>query len=275
MDSFRRSQRTLAGSSWQILAFFAGLLRSPAMVDPDRPLIGINGLLDKTSEPRLQLANRYANAVLKAGGVPVALTPVGGPGDIERMLARLDGLVLSGGDDFDTQRIGLGPTHPEAVPVPAEKQDWDFLLARAAIARGLPTLGICYGMQLLGLAEGARIHQHLPEDRPGCQEHRRKVVHKVALVAGSRLARVMGEGEVDVVSSHHQALASVGPRWKVCARDHEGLIEGIEREGHPFALAVQWHPELAPEGSVQDKLFRALVAAAAIEANRRAFGART
>jgi putative glutamine amidotransferase len=245
------------------------------MVDPDRPLIGINGLLDKTTEPKLHLANRYANAVLKAGGVPVALTPVGGPGDIARMLEHLDGLVLSGGDDFDTARLGLGPTHPEAVPVPAEKQDWDFLLARAAIERRLPVLGICYGMQLLGLAEGGRLFQHLPEDRPDCQEHRRKVLHKVTLETGSRIARVMGEREVDVVSSHHQALESVGPRWKISGRDKEGLIEAIEREAHPFALAVQWHPELAPEGTVQDKLFRALIGAAAIESNKRAFGERT
>lgn len=243
------------------------------MVDPDRPRIGINGLLDTSTEPKLHLATRYANAVLKAGGVPWALVPVGGPSDLARMLDQLDGLLLSGGDDFDTARLGMGPTHPQAVPVPNEKQDWDFCLARLALERRIPVLGICYGMQLLGLAEGARLYQHLPEDRPGCQEHRKKVVHAVELEAGSRLARVLGESKVDVVSSHHQALASVGPAWKVSARDAQGLIEGIEREAHPFALAVQWHPELAPEGTVQDKLFRALVAAAAIAANQRAFGA--
>ena len=200
--------------------------------------------------------------------------PVGGPRDIERMLEHVDGLLLSGGDDFDTARLGLGPTHREAVPVPAQKQDWDFALARLALERGLPVLGICYGMQLLGLAEGGRMLQHLPEDRPGCQEHRNKVVHTVALEPGSRLARLVEERALEVVSSHHQALETVGPRWKISAHDAEGLIEAIERDGHPFAVGVQWHPELAEEGSPHDRLFRGLIGAAAIAATQKSVGAR-
>jgi len=243
------------------------------MLDPDRPRIGINGSLETQREPKLSLATRYANAILKAGGVPLALVPVGGPHDIERMLEHVDGLLLSGGDDFDTARLGLGPTHREAVPVPSAKQDWDFALARLAIQRGLPVLGICYGMQLLGLAEGGRILQHLPDDRPGCQEHRGKVVHELVIEPGSRLAKLVEERTLEGVSSHHQALASVGPHWKVSARDREGLIEGIERESHPFALGVQWHPELSPEGSAHDKLFRGLVNAAALAAQKRLYGA--
>jgi putative glutamine amidotransferase len=243
------------------------------MLDSDRPRIGINGLLETQREPKLTLATRYADAILKAGGIPFALVPVGGPHDIERMLEHVDGLLLSGGDDFDTARLGLGPTHAAAVPVPAKKQDWDFVLARLALERGLPVLGVCYGMQLLGLAEGGRMLQHLPEDRPGCQEHRGKVAHAVEVEPGSRLAKLVAESALEVVSSHHQALASVGPRWHVVARDREGLIEGIEREAHPFAIGVQWHPELAPEGSAHDRLFRGLVGAAALAAQKRAYGA--
>jgi putative glutamine amidotransferase len=234
----------------------------------ERPLIGINGLLAPGASPKLELANRYADAVLKAGGIPIAIPPVGGPTDIERLIERVDGLLLSGGDDFDTQRIGLGPTHPAAVLVPAQKQDFDFVLARAALQHGTPVLGICYGMQLLGLAEGARIHQHLPDDRPGSQEHRSSARHPVAIEAETLLARLLGCTETTVVSRHHQALASVARPWKVSARDAEGLIEAIEREAHPFAIGVQWHPELAEEGSVQDRLFRGLIGAAAIAASR-------
>src|SRR5262245_3036671 len=111
----------------------------------ERPLIGIVGGLETMERPRLVLGTRYADAVLKAGGIPVAIPPVGGPSDVARLLERLDGVLVSGGDDFDTERLGLGPTHPRATPVPREKQDFDLALAHAAIDRGVPILGVCYG----------------------------------------------------------------------------------------------------------------------------------
>ncbi len=245
------------------------------MAIPDRPLIAINGLLATGEKPRLELPTRYADAVLKAGGIPIAIPPCGGPGDVERLIERVDGVVLSGGDDFDMERIGMGPTHPSATRTPAEKQDFDFLLARAVVGRRTPVLGICYGMQLLGLAEGARLYQHLPEQWPGRQEHRGGVVHKVRAEAGSRLARILRETEVDVVSRHHQAIERVEAPWRVCGRDMEGLPEAIEREDHPFAVGVQWHPELASEGSVHDRLFQALIGAAAIAATQRVLTGRS
>jgi putative glutamine amidotransferase len=235
----------------------------------EHPLIGVNGVAGGGDAPRVELAYRYAEAILKAGGIPVVLAPVGGPSDVRRVLGELDGLLLSGGDDFDMVRLGLGATHPLAVPVPGQKQDFDVLLARAALERGVPVLGICYGMQLLALVEGGSLHQHLPDDRPQAREHRGGVLHSVAIEAASKLARITGVERLEVVSRHHQAVAAVGPTWTVSATDDEGLIEAIERPDLPFALGVQWHPELANEGGPNDRIFRGLVGAAGVAAARR------
>ena len=235
----------------------------------EQPLIGIVAGLDG-SPPAARLPVRYVDAVLRAGGVPLVVAPCGRPRDMARVLAALDGVLFPGGDDFDTARLGLGATHLSATLVPAAQQDFDFAIARLALERGLPCLGICYGMQLLALAEGGRLFQHLPDDRPGSREHAGGAVHSVIVEPGSRLGRVLGVERLDVVSRHHQAVAATGRGWDVAARDDEGLIEAIERDG-PFALGVQWHPELAPQGSHHDRLFRALVGAAGVQAGQRAF----
>jgi len=227
----------------------------------DRPLIAIDGELLVEKTPTVGLALRYARAVERAGGAPLVVPPTAA-GALDRVLDAVDGVLLSGGDDFDTERLGLGPTHPRARPVPAEKQDFDLALARAALARKLPVLGICYGMQLLALAEGGALYQHLPEDRPGSQDHTGGREHSVEVGRGTKLADCLGVTTMTVISRHHQALARTGERWSVSARDEEGLIEAIEREGSPFALGVQWHPELAPDDAVQERLFEGLIAAA-------------
>ena len=244
------------------------------MSPTEQPLIGIVGQFVPDERPYLKLANTYADAVWRAGGVPVALTPSGDAVGLEQLCERLDGLLFSGGDDFDTARLGLGPTHDCADPVPGVKQDLDVELARLALDRRLPVLGICYGMQLLALVEGGSLHQHLPDDRPGCQEHAGGRVHPVLVTAGTKLAAATGLERLEVVSRHHQAVAQVGPLWTACAMDEEGLIEAIERVEHPFAVGVQWHPELAQVGDANDGIFRAFVEAAAeSRATRQPIGA--
>ncbi len=239
----------------------------------DAPLIAVSGLFVPDDAPYLKVRHSYVDAVLRAGGLPFALPALGGPLDVDRLLERVDGLLITGGDDFDTERIGLGPTHPAAERTPAAKQDWDFLLARRALEIGLPTLGVCYGMQLLGLAEGAGLLQHLPDDRPGGRTHSGNIAHEVEIEPNSKLRSAIDQDRVEVVSQHHQALDSVGAGWSVCARDDEGLIEAIERRDHPFAIGVQWHPEKSPQGGPHDRLFRAFVSASGLHAQRRRLAA--
>ncbi|MEZ6003084.1 MAG: gamma-glutamyl-gamma-aminobutyrate hydrolase family protein [Planctomycetota bacterium] len=232
------------------------------MPDQNRPVIALNGFLLVDERERLTLDMRYARAVWNAGGLPVPITPLADGAYLDDLLDRVQGLVLSGGDDFDTERLGLGPMHPSAVATDPGKQDFDLDLVQRALERDLPVLGICYGMQLMGLAGGCGLLQHLPEDRPGCQEHSGGAEHPVQLERGTKLSHTMGIDEVPVVSRHHQALHAVPAPWVVSARDGEGLVEAIERPDRAFAVGVQWHPEASEQDGPHGRLFAGLIAAA-------------
>lgn len=227
-----------------------------------RPLIAINGLALVEPKPGVRLDDQYSRAVTRAGGLPMVVPPTLVEADLRELLGRVDGVLFTGGDDFDTDHLGLEPTHPSATPTPLAKQDFDFLLLRLALEAGVPVLGICYGMQLMGLHHGAPFHQHVPEARPGAQEHSGGVLHPVQLTEGSKLRTAMGVEEVTVVSRHHQALAAAPEGWICAAEDHEGLVEAIEHPSHRFLVGVQWHPELSPPESPHGALLEAFIEAA-------------
>ena len=232
-----------------------------------RPLIAIVGELVEAERAEVRLSLRYSDALESAGGLSF-LVPYASTDLLAELVERADGLVFSGGDDIDTARLGLGPTHPAAKPVPARKQDFDFALARRALANGLPTLGICYGMQLLALAEGGQLFQHLPDDRPDAQPHSGGVRHAVHLAPRSKLRALAEVATLEVLSRHHQAIASIGSAWSVVGVDSQDLIEAVERRDHPFALGVQWHPELSSDPA-QARLFSGLVEASRLRAGQR------
>jgi putative glutamine amidotransferase len=231
-----------------------------------RPRIGISLDIDETLA-RYELKRTYVEAVLGAGGLPI-LIPFVAPAEADAYLALLDGLVLSGGG-FDVPPTLYGEQPRSACgPLVPERTDTELRLLRGALASGLPVLGVCGGMQLLDVALGGSLHQDLPADAGihGHQQPAPKDVpsHDVEVVAGTRLAALVGAGRLRVNSTHHQAVKAVAPGLVVSARAPDGVVEGIELPDHPFALGIQWHPESALRHEPRPAaLYRGLVVAAA------------
>jgi putative glutamine amidotransferase len=235
-----------------------------------RPLIGICAALERArwSVWDLQaflLPRMYVDAVQRAGGSAVLL-PVdqGWIEDPDELLDRLDGLMLAGGADLDPSTYGAD-RHPQTVGMVPERDAFELALTRAAFARDLPYLGICRGMQVMNVAAGGTLIQHLPESH-GHEDHRRVsgtfdgADHDVRLAPGSLAARAAGEELHPTKSHHHQGVGEVGEGLAVTGwATVDDLPEAIERADHRFALGVQWHPE-ADETS---RLIGALVAEAA------------
>jgi putative glutamine amidotransferase len=181
---------------------------------------------------------RYATAVSEAGGTPTTL----GAG---ATLSGIDGLVIPGGGDFAPARPY--PPGVEFALVPSEALASDLALLGDALARGLPVLGICYGMQLLAHGAGGSFVYDIPSDRPAAGAHRLPEPsgrHPVTIEPGSRLAQLVGGTALEVNSSHHQAVAEPGRGLRVVAHAADGIVEAIEStDPTRFVLGVQWHPE--------------------------------
>lgn len=229
-----------------------------------RPRIGI------TSAPILHEGRRservdrsYTEAVTGAGALPCAL-PVLGPADAEEVLSGLDGLVLSGGGDVAPSLYGEAPA-PEVYGVDASRDAWELALVAAARAARLPVLGICRGLQVVNVATGGTLIQHLPTftDEPHREYERdREAVHPVEVGPASLLATVTGQPSFGVNSLHHQAVATVGGGLRAVAWAPDGVVEAVESSDDDNLLAVQWHPELLTPDPPHDRLFAWLVRAA-------------
>ena len=228
-----------------------------------RPLIGISLCLDERgrwhpTREYAYLESSYARALAESGATAVLL-PV--QDDVTSLVHRLDGLLLPGGDDFAPPRAY--PPQVRFEVVPPRQLAFDQRLLASALARRLPVLAICYGMQLLALHYGGKLIFDIPSDVPLAGPHRLpegKGRHGLALEQGSRLAALLGDAAGPVNSQHHQGVAEAGRGQRVCARADDGLIEAIESEDEAFCIGVQWHPERMP-GAHRERLFGGFVAA--------------
>jgi len=202
--------------------------------------------------------------VRRAAGLPLLIAP--GEPRWREALRVLDGLILTGGGDIDPQIYGGGP-HPTIYNLDHERDESELALAREVIKTGLPTLGICRGMQVLNVALGGTLFEHLPEVVGDSVLHRapprEPIPHSVALTGEGRLAQIAGEREFSCASWHHQALRQVARELQVVAYAPDNTIEAVEMPAHPWLVAVQWHPELtAAYDPIQQRLFAAFVDAA-------------
>lgn len=243
-------------------------------MDPVVPAIGICAAVERARwgawEETVNMAPRaYATAVQAAGAVALLLPPdealAAAPGPL---LDRIDGLMLAGGADVDPDTYGAA-RHAETAGTWPERDRFEVGVVRRALERGIPVLGICRGMQMLNVALGGTLAQHLPE-LVGHAEHRRTPGtygdHEVRLEPGSLAARAAGAERLTVKSHHHQGIDGLGDDlvttgWSA----DDGVVEAIELPGHPFALGVLWHPE-------ED--LRSRVIAALVDAARAEVGAR-
>ena len=220
------------------------------------PVIGISAY---SEDGRCQVNMTYVNSVRMAGGVPLVIPVTGDDAQIAAILDAVDGLVMTGGEDFDPLKwFGEEPVRGLGEVVPS-RDEFDVKLVRAAVAKGIPVLGICRGEQLLAVAFGGSLWQDIPSQVPTSYvKHRQSPTsgaygtHSIEITKGSLLEKTLGKDKAVVNSFHHQAVKDIPKGFKVVAKAADGIIEAVERDGKlsgykdggAMILGVQFHPEV-------------------------------
>jgi putative glutamine amidotransferase len=237
-----------------------------------KPIIGIGADVKVIAGERDHsfIYTSYTEALRRAGAVAVIIPPQ--PENAAALIAELDGVLLAGGADCDPALYGEEVLEGTQL-MERRRQDNDFALARAAREHGVPTLGICLGMQVMNVAAGGSLFQSIGSqigtDVEHASEPEYRARHGVIIEQGTRLAGIVTQHELHVNSSHRQAVKDVGAGLRVTAHAPDGIVEGIEDPRHPFYIGVQWHPEdMKGEGSAS-AIFGSFVEAARRHADNR------
>jgi putative glutamine amidotransferase len=231
-----------------------------------KPLIGLNAdfrSAKKDTSAYTFLAAGYHDAVVAAGGIPLVIPPMDDENDLHRVLDLLDGMVFIGGADLDPRRDGF-MLHPSVRTMDSRRETFDRTLMRLVSDRRMPVFGIGVGMQLLNVAQGGNLYLHIPEDVPTAIPHRDPQDpahrHTLAVVPGSIMERVYGDGEIRVNSMHHMAIDEVARGFRVTARCPDGIIEAIESTRDDwFALGTQFHPEAESASAIDIRIFEEFI----------------
>lgn len=224
-------------------------------------IIGIT-TFNQNEDGQYHIAAACVEAVRASGGLPILLPP--NEPNPSAILEFVDGLIFSGGGDLHPAAYN-GSLHPALSMVNRERDTFELTLARLALNTNIPLLGICRGISVLNVASGGSLIAHIPDQFGEVVAHSgnsgQTVEHLVHLKPHSRLAQILSSTEVIVVSGHHQAINTVAHSWRTAAYAQDGVIEALEHEHHPWAIALQWHPELG-NNQQQQQIFSALVEAA-------------
>lgn len=238
-------------------------MKTPTPIKP--PLIGIT-TYNYQPTGNFYSPVGYTQAVQRSGGIPILLPPVSC--DPAVILNSIDGLVFTGGGDLDPSSY-KGSLHPTIYGVDPERDTAELTLAKLALSERKPVLGICRGLEVLMVASGGDLISHVPDEFGEDVAHRLELLkpteHIVQIVADTQLASIIGKPEINVVSWHHQAVRTAPPGWNVAAQAPDGVIEALEHELHPFAIALQWHPELSLNEPAHLSVFQALIKATTAE----------
>lgn len=209
------------------------------------------------------IRDNYCASVINAGGLALPLPHF--PDQVADYAAKIDGLIVTGGNfDVNPAMYGAGETH-STVTLKERRTAFELGILRAALAANKPVLGICGGEQLLAVALGGTLIQHIPDSISDCLEHeqpnpRDEVSHSVSIQPGTLLRRITGADRIEVNSAHHQAVDQPGDGAIINCSASDGVIEGIEHSDYKFCLGVQWHPEYGITQADED-IFKAFVAA--------------